>query len=61
MTIFLWYVAGKNRICFSCDFYGGVRDEDHSLRLRRPSGSLSPQRLELARFYDSRNWVSISI
>jgi len=59
MAIFLWYVAGEDRIHFSCDFYGGVRDEDHSLRLRRPSRSLSPQRLELAGFYDSRDWVSI--
>lgn len=58
---FLRYVAGKDRVHFSCDFYGGVRDEDHSLWLCRSSGSLSPQRLELAGFHDSRNWVSTSV
>lgn len=57
---FLWRVAGEDRVRFSCDFYGGVRDEDHSLRLRRPPGSLSPQWLELAGFHDSRDWVSTS-
>lgn len=35
-----------------------MRDEDHSLRLRRASRSLPPQRLELAGFHDSRDWVS---
>lgn len=53
-------VAGEDRVRFSCDFYGGVRDEDHSLRLRRASRSLPPQRLELAGFHDSRDWVSTS-
>lgn len=53
-------VAGKDRVRFSCDFYGGMRDEDHSLRLRRPPGSLSPQRLESAGFHDSRYRVSTS-
>jgi len=51
-------VTGKDRVHFPCDFYGGMRDEDHSLRLRRPSGSLPPQRLELAGLHHSRYWVS---
>lgn len=51
-------VAGEDRVRFSCDFYGGVRDEDHSLWLRRASRSLPPQRLELAGFHDSRDRVS---
>lgn len=52
--------TGKDRECVFSNLHGWVCDEDHSIWFSSPSRGLPAQWMELARFYNSSDRVSIS-
>lgn len=53
--------TGKDRECVFSNLHGWVCDEDNSIWFSSPPWGIPAQWMELARFYDSSDRVSITV